>query len=337
MQWPKVQLKSLPRAAYDIFQGVGPWVLERLMDQVPWLRDFVARIRETETNKHLGGIYTSSLKSASELAELRLLLQNYHRLELFGQIGSIFTMAAAVAQIKRLADETAKMAGFLEGLEQLLRTAHIQGDNFPDHVYDLLRMTMELYSADNVPHYFTVYHRGTQWHPKFASLQRSRSLGPGFLGYKTDLDELCAFLTDEVRPRVGKDAVFHVLIPNVGPLAITEAVALPSSMKPCYFEGELGDTGKPFVWLCVPTQDQNCLRHVGVLEPRKIWAFFSTAGISLPFVHQYLCRSLPTQYFVDPNWSIQTGIDIPFFTGRFVCLGPEPHRTLGQRQERPWA
>jgi len=127
------------------------------------------------------------------LEDISDLLKDYHRPDILGQLAAYSTLAAAVAQIKRLADHTEKMAGALNGIDENLKSINARGEFFPDSVHSYVRMKINHHSDDSVSHYFTVFNKGTLWYPKFADLQRSSPLGPTYLGHKTDLDELCAF------------------------------------------------------------------------------------------------------------------------------------------------
>ncbi|KAI0883720.1 uncharacterized protein GGS22DRAFT_194957 [Annulohypoxylon maeteangense] len=156
-------------------------------------------------------------------------------------IGGILTGAAAIAEIKRLADSAERIDRSLNGIDQNLYSMNSRGDYFPQHVHSYIRLMIERHSQDVVPHYFFVFHHGHEWHPKFEDLQRQDPLGPQFIGYKDDLDELCAFLVNEVRPRVGEEPVLHILIPTVKPLVITESLTFPDAMRPFCVEGQRGD------------------------------------------------------------------------------------------------
>jgi hypothetical protein len=124
------------------------------------------------------------------------------------------------------------------------------------------RDIIERHSNDAVPHYFSG--QGSLWRSKFADLQRANPLGPQYLGDRTDLDVLCAYLIERVRPRVGLKAVLHILMPSVGPLAMVEAVKFPDAMRPFIIDGQLGNGGSPMVWLCTPEQEDKArLRDIG--------------------------------------------------------------------------
>ncbi len=184
-------------------------------------------------------------------------------------IGGLLTEAGAVAAIKRLADNTEKIAGSLCGIDQNLNSVNSRGDYFPQHVHSYARTMIERHALDEVAHYFFVFHQGHEWHPKFEDLQRGDPLGPQFVGYMDDLDELCAFLANEVRPRVGREAVLHILMPTVKPLAITESLTFPDAMRPYCIEGRKGDGGAPYVFMCTPLpDDRRHLKHIGAIRPK---------------------------------------------------------------------
>lgn len=187
--------------------------------------------------------------------------------------------------------------------------------------------------SETTPHYFTVFNHSDLWHPDFADIQRGDPLGPSYLGHRTDLDELCAFLAEEVRPRVGPEAILHILMPSVGPLSLEEAVKFPKAMRPFKVDGQIGDGGIPFVYICAPeARDQKCLSGIGVLRQREIWILEGEIGIPLtpldkPFV----------QYVIDPTYPVRTGVGCVLGCAKYCRFGLEPPRTLGERLVRPWA
>ncbi|KFA49994.1 hypothetical protein S40293_05960 [Stachybotrys chartarum IBT 40293] len=136
-------------------------------------------------------------KQNTLLDSLKDLMDTYQRPDLFGQLSAYSILGEAVRQIKRLADQAEHIAGSLKGIDENIRSVNVRGNYFPVHIHSYVRMEIEKHASDTVPHYFTVFNKGSQWHPKFADLQRSNPLGPLYLGHKTDLDELCAFLAEE--------------------------------------------------------------------------------------------------------------------------------------------
>ena len=96
------------------------------------------------------------------------------------------------------------------------------------------------------------FNKSTVWHHKFAELDQANPLSDSFLGHRADLDEFCAFLAEEVRSQVGRDAIFHILMPNIEPLDIAEAVTFPDAMRSFLIHFERGNGGSLFVWMCTP-------------------------------------------------------------------------------------
>lgn len=337
-------------------------VVWKLFAAIPFLNDFVSSFQDDPSAEHLFEIRTTignlvpELQEQSDLLDdirtflisniadqnrhqaellggIKDLLENYRRPDIFGQLAACSTLGAAVKQIKRLADQAESMASSLKGIDENLRSRDARGDDLPIHIHSYVRMMIEISSSDEVPHYFTVFNKSSQWHPKFADLQRRDPLGPLYLGHKTDLDELCAFLAEEVRSRIGPTAILHILMPTMGQLSLEEAVKFPQSMHPFLIEGELGDAGTPFVYICTTeNEDKKCLRGVGVLKPREIWAM--TGGVGIPLTP--LCVSTGVRYFVDPTYKVHTDVGLIFAGGSYGYCGTEPPRTLGQRIARPW-
>lgn len=248
-------------------------------------------------------------------------------------IGGLLTEMAAVAEIRRLADNTEKMAGSLNGIDQNLNSLNSRGDYFPQHVHSYIRTMIERHSQDEVPHYFFVFHQGHEWHPRFEDIQRQDPLGPRFVGYRDDLDELCAFLVDEVRPRVGKEAVLHILMPTVKPLAITESLTFPDAMRPFCIEGQKGDGGNPYVYMCTPRpEDRQHLKYIGALRPKPRWVLLQQVGLCLPFIGEYTSMALEPRFFEDPYWSMPTQSDLLLYASLYCPCDPVPPRVLGEPQ-----
>ena len=303
---------------------------------VVFLSQIAAMLRGDTTNESPSGMGDPLRGQIEVLENLQSQLKNYQRLEVCGQLAAFSTFAAAVCQIKRLADRTERVAGFMKGIEQNLTSSHIRGAYFLEHVHSYVRLLIERHSSDTVPHYVTVFNNSDLWHPKFADIQRRDSLGPTYLGHKADLDELCAFLAEEVRPQVGPVAVLHILMPTAGPLSLEEAIRFPEAMRPFEIDGQTGDGGAKFVYICAPeARDHECLSGVGVLKQREIWKMGRVAGDPLP---------MPVKpfrpFFIDPKFKLS--IYIPwnlgsFGTVRYYSCGLEPPRTLGQPTARPWS
>ena len=250
---------------------------------------------------------------------------------LIPSIGGLLIGMAAVAEIRRLADNTEKMAGSLNGIDQNLNSLNSRGDYFPQHVHSYIRTMIERHNQDEVPHYFFVFHQGHEWHPRFEDLQRKDPLGPRFVGYRDDLDELCAFLVDKVRPRVGKEAVLHILMPTVKPLAITESLTFPDAMRPFCIEGQKGDGGNPYVFMCTPRpEDRECLKYIGALRPKPRWVLLQQVGLCLPFIGEYTSIALEPRFFEDPYWSIPTESDLFLYASQYFPCDPVPPRILGE-------
>ncbi|KAH6977672.1 hypothetical protein EDB80DRAFT_738273 [Ilyonectria destructans] len=287
---------------------------------------------EVGTNESLSNLLNQMRGQTELLENFQSQLRTFQRREIFGQLAAFSTSTAAVYQIKRLADQTERVAGSLRGIELLLKSEHVRGQHFPRHVHSYIRLLIETYTSDTIPHYFTVFNHGDLWHPDFADIQRGDPLGPSYLGHKTDLDELCAFLAEEVRPQVGPEAVLHVVMPSVGPLSLEEAIRFPEAMRPFKIDGQTGDGGTKLVYICAPeVQDQECLNGVGVLRQREIWRMDGAIGIPFtPLVTSF------HQYFVDPTYKIRTDVGLILAGGGYYPCGLEPPRTLGQQTARPW-
>lgn len=192
---------------------------------------------------------------------------------------------------------------------------------------------IEKHQEEKVPHYFFIFNQGTEWQPKFDDLNRTDPLGPHYLGYSHDLDELVDFLTSTARPQLGPNAIFHILIPVVSQLAITESLTFPDEMGPFRVSGQIGEGGMPIVYLCMPLQkDRANFRGIGSLRPRPRWVLLQRAGICAPILGRWLSTCLEPVYFDNPSFAIPTMVDTPLYCSIYTECEPVPPRKLGTRR-----
>jgi hypothetical protein len=223
------------------------------------------------------------------------------------------------------------MAMSLSSIKENIKSVNIQDDHFPQNVHSYVRSMIKMHSSNTVPHYFTVFNKSDLWYPKFADLQPSDPLGTSYLGQRTDLDELCAFLAEEVRPQVETQAILYILMPTIGQISLEKALKFPKAMHPFSIDGQLSDAGTPFVYICTPERrDKECLHGIGALKQREIWVM--SGAIVLPFLQPIYSQ---VRYFVDPAYRISTGVGLILAVGTYKYFGLEPSRTLGQWTERP--
>jgi hypothetical protein len=274
-------------------------------------------------------------RNTNELLEsMAHCMKSYGKASVVGQVfklGGLLTDMAAVAEIKRLADNTEMMAGTLQGIENNLSSINSRGDYFPQHVYSYVRMMIERHAHDGLPYYFFVFHEGHEWHPKFEDLRRQTPLGHHFIGYEDDLDQLCAFLVEEFRPRIGPEPVLHILIPTVKPLAITESLTFPDAMRPFCIEGQKGEGGVPFVFMCTPLpEDRQHMKHIGALQLKPRWVLLRRMGPRLPIIGNFTSKNLEQEFFEHPPWYKAEQVDIGIYTSYCRRCDPIPPRILGQ-------
>ncbi len=242
--------------------------------------------------------------------------------------GALLTSAAAVAHIKRLADQAERMANSLDRISDNIYSEHSRGDKFPGHVHSYIRSVMEQHPGNNPPHYFFVFNPSTTWHAKFDDINRADPLGDRYLGRRCDLDELVAFIVESARPRLGPEPVIHILTPTISQLAIAESLRFPDEMRPFRVDGQLGESGLPFVYLCVPENEQD-LYQVGALRPRPRWVLLQRVGVLLPFIYPWLSTELEPVFFEDPFLAVSGTVDSPIYASLYMEIDPVPPRTLG--------
>jgi hypothetical protein len=114
-------------------------------------------------------------------------------------------------------------------------------------VYELVKTEIRKSSQKKGNHYFFVFNPGTNWHPKFDELNNANPLPQEYCGYYRDLDKLCAFLVRVLRPALGQDAFFHILIPALETLFILDPLRFPPAIGHLRLKGELDTRGKSYV------------------------------------------------------------------------------------------
>jgi len=130
------------------------------------------------------------------------------------------------------------------------------------------------YQFEKDGHYFFIYNPGTEWYPKFDQLAKSNPLPVGFCGYFHNLELLCGLLHHVLRPSLGPDAVFHILVPSNGPLIMPDPVLFPAAIGKLHIKGELDavNNGCPYVWMNIRNITQNLvLDSVGNMQEPDSW------------------------------------------------------------------
>ncbi|KAI8648044.1 hypothetical protein NCS56_01535900 [Fusarium sp. Ph1] len=314
--------------------GVGIWSeLNRDPNNPQLLAELQRLVNAAEFNNEASRAHMSSMLSVWQ----NMQNESYGKPTVVGQIfnlGSLLTDMAAVVEIKRLADNTEMMAGTLQGIENNLSSINSRGDYFPQHVYSYVRMMIERHAHDDVPHYFFVFHEGHEWHPKFEDLRRQIPLGHHFVGYQDDLDQLCAFLVEEFRPRIGTEPVLHILMPTVKPLAITESLTFPDAMRPFCIEGQKGEGGVPFVFMCTPLpEDRQHMKHIGALQPKPREVLLQRLGPRLPIIGNFTSKNLEQQFFEQTPWYKRARCDLVHRTWQ---VSPEVAEEVLDNPNRIW-
>lgn len=101
---------------------------------------------------------------------------------LIPSIGGLLIGMAAVAEIRRLADNTERMAGSLNGIDQNLNSLNSRGDYFPQHVHSYIRTMIERHNQDEVPHYFFRLSPGARVAPQVRGPPAPRPTRPSVRG-----------------------------------------------------------------------------------------------------------------------------------------------------------
>jgi hypothetical protein len=90
--------------------------------------------------------------------------KSFAKPSVFSQIMNVVALItgdAAVAHIKRLADQAEKMAKSLHWIADNVCSENSCGDKFLGHIHSYLRNMIEKYQHIEVPHYFFVFNQRT--------------------------------------------------------------------------------------------------------------------------------------------------------------------------------
>ncbi|UPK89698.1 hypothetical protein LCI18_000633 [Fusarium solani-melongenae] len=139
-------------------------------------------------------------------------------------------------------------------------------DGFARAVYDLIQKKVDdVDKPERHMHRFFVYHPDTNWYGAFHRLIRETPLPPEFCAKSDNLDTVCLFMQDvrqrlieELKRGIGKDVIFHLLIPSWYSIAIREPLHFPRSLHPIQVEGEK-HKGKELVEMNLPAAPNDML------------------------------------------------------------------------------
>ncbi|KAK0617598.1 hypothetical protein B0T14DRAFT_569091 [Immersiella caudata] len=268
-------------------------------------------VLQSVPKEELAAISTEIRGLREELRSIANDLVSFTKPSVFGQlmdVGALLTSAAAVAHIKRLADQAERMANSLDRISDNVYSENARGDKFPAYIYSYVRSMIEQHHSDQAPHYFFIFNQSTTWCAKFDDINRVEPLGDHYLGRSHDLDELVAFIVESARPRLGPEPVIHILIPTISQLAITESLRFPDEMG--------------------PFQNEEHLHHIGALRPRPRWVLRQAIGIPL------VCGwELEPVYFEDPYLTTTGTVSAVFYGSVYHETHPVPPRTLGRPRQ----
>ncbi|KAH8807344.1 hypothetical protein F5884DRAFT_340599 [Xylogone sp. PMI_703] len=159
------------------------------------------------------------------------------------------------------------------------------GDEFPQHVYEFVSNEMKKSRQGNPPkekgaiaECFFVFNKGNQWWAKFESLCAKDPLPDGFFGSFTDLDILIALIRDVLRPAMGPEMIFTILMPVQSNTLSAQPVMLPRGIGPVHFKGELQESGEPCVYMnFCRLENDTVLDGIGNFptENQELWRFIA--------------------------------------------------------------
>lgn len=181
---------------------------------------------------------------------------------------------------KELGDQVKDIAASLKSIDANIGELvnHRNQHDFADHVHDFASMRSEQEAAklgldghdkamttQTPQSYFFIYHKGTEWWPRFYKLVRDHSI-PNLCGMTADLHSLVAYMIT-FREIVGPEPTFHILIPSTTLFFVADPLALPESVGKLIIEGELhNQTGTPYVHVNIAEAPDSTFHNV-----RNIW------------------------------------------------------------------
>ncbi|EPE30992.1 hypothetical protein GLAREA_03959 [Glarea lozoyensis ATCC 20868] len=147
---------------------------------------------------------------------------------------------------------------------------------FAQHVYDFavakIRADREKRSVSEswgfFADHFLIYHPRTDWYASFETLLEQAPPVPNIVRKTHDLKSLRMYI-EQTRKKISKEATIHILMPSAHEYRIPDSFTLDHALYPIVFEGELGCSSQPYVWVNMPDVKDTCFHHVGRLPPQR--------------------------------------------------------------------
>jgi hypothetical protein len=148
--------------------------------------------------------------------------------------------------------------------------------HFAQHVCDFvvrkIKATQEKHSASEpgvfFSDHFLIYHPGTDWHASFEAILEKVPPLPTLAGKTHNLDSLQVSAA-KIREMISLEATIHILMPSAHEYLLPDNFALDPALFPIVFEGELGYSSQPYVWVNMPAVKDTCFHHIGRLSHRE--------------------------------------------------------------------
>ncbi|KAL4723582.1 hypothetical protein ACLX1H_009220 [Fusarium chlamydosporum] len=148
-----------------------------------------------------------------EKKEIRLVPGAFNSTPAFINYFQSAALGAIPLAILQAAQAINRVGASLEAIRSELaitNVMHVQGwgeGGFGAYVYRFVRNEMASVDgtrgdADDIPHFFYVWHPDNDWHPSFEECQAEAPLGPNFGGYHYELPTIC------LRMRADREALF---------------------------------------------------------------------------------------------------------------------------------
>ena len=118
---------------------------------------------------------------------------------------------------------------------------------------------------------------------------------------------------------------------------LLNVLTFPDAMRPFCIEGQKGDGGVPYVFICTPLlEDRQHLKHIGTLRPKPRWVLLRRVGDPLPYIAKYTCKYLEQQFFENSPWWYVSGSLGLYVWGLYRCDPVLPRMVGEARVPRTW-
>lgn len=244
--------------------------------------------------------------------EIRLVAGAFNSAPTFVNYFQAAAIAAIPLAILEAAHAINRVGASLEAIRSELaitNVMHVQGwgeGGFGAYVYRFVRNEMASVDgtrgdADDIAHFFYVWHPDNDWHPSFEECQAEDPLGPNFGGYHYELPTICLRMRADREALIattdyGGTAVFHLVTPCYQPLVVDTPFVFARELFPLVINGAR-HRGTDLVWLALGQRQETGtleLHQVGILpDTQNVIAKLGMIGFMGCFFGAAACDTFP--------------------------------------------